>query len=207
MNLTTICRLLGLAGVLIVLGAGTARGVCPVPIANECNGGSAWFGLRNDGANIAHGQSFVLSCESLLMSTEISVFNAGLSNNGVPPMVYGDQVHCAIVDASWNVLATATYVNPYNFGHYWMIFDFSSQNLILQPGNYALLAYTNVPRQTGVKFCLSDLYPDGVRYSSVAGLTGPWSSFPTLDLPFHVSVAVPTAVETPSWGAIKALYR
>jgi len=208
MNLTTICRLGGLAGVLLILAAGTASGVCPSSIGTDCSGGTAWFGLRWDGANVAHGQSFSLSCESLLMSVEIPVFNAGAPNVGVPPMVQGDLIHCVIVDPGWTIHATATYENPYNFGHYSMSFDFSQLNVKLPPGNYVLLAYTNVPRWTSVEFCTADYYPGGVRYVSLAGLAGPWTSSPNLDTTFRVTVAdVPTAIAPPTWGAIKALYR
>jgi hypothetical protein len=50
-------------GLILLMASGVAWS-CPDLIEVDCGGGSAWFGLRHDGANVAHGQSYLLDCSS-----------------------------------------------------------------------------------------------------------------------------------------------
>jgi hypothetical protein len=113
-----------------------------------------------------------------------------------------------MVDLNWNEYGTATAGMPFDVGNDWMSFDFSALDLKLDPGTYVLLVYTNVPRQASIEFCTGDFYPGGVRYTSLNGLAGPWTTFPGLDIPFRVTVEDnPVSVESDTWGGVKALYR
>ncbi len=196
-----------LAALALFVGAASAD--CPELIEVDCGGGSAWFGLRHDGANIGHGQSFLLECNSLLLSVEMIVKNNGLPNGGVPPMVAGDPIYCVIADLEWNEYATGEAAMPFDVGEDWVSFDFNSEGIPLDAGIYLWLLYTDVPRQASVIFCPEgDSYPDGERYASLDGLNGPWFPNPgTIDDPFRVWLMPMTPVEDETWGSIKAMFK
>jgi hypothetical protein len=203
-----MCRLLSTI-VLAVVVAGPAWSVpCPDLISAECGGGSAWFGLRGDGANIGQGQTVLLPCEAVLTSVEFYLINNGQPNGGVPPMLMGDPISVTVFDQNMLPRGTATALMPADVGEGWLPFVFVS--VTLDPGLYLLVAYTDVPRQASFRFCPSgDAYPDGERYSSLNGLAGPW--FPnsgTIDDPFRVHlINGPTDTEAGTWGSVKNLYR
>ena len=194
---------------LAVAVAGPAWSVpCPDLISAECGGGSAWFGLRGDGANVGQGQTVLLPCDALLTSVEFYLLNNGQPNQGVPPMVAGDPISVTVFDAAMVPVATATAAMPLDVGEGWISFIFDSAPL--SPGLYLFAAYTDVPRQASMRFCpTGDAYPDGARHSSLGGLGGPW--FPNgamMDDPFRVHlINGPTPTESGTWGSVKALYR
>ena len=202
-------RWLSIVIVVVVAMVGPAwSGPCPDLISAECGGGSAWFGLRWDGANIGQGQTVLLPCEALLTSVEFYLINNGQPNAGVPPMLAGDPISVTVLDQAMTPLGTATANMPWDVGDGWVSFEFES--LTLSPGLYLMAAYTDVFRQASFRFCpTGDAYPDGERHSSLGGLAGPW--FPnggTIDDPFRVHlISTPTATEAGTWGSVKALYR
>ena len=169
--------------------AGTAP--CPDNIFAECGGGSSWFGLRWDGANIACGQTVLLPCHSKLLQVEFDFYNRGLPNGGVPPMIQGDTISLALLDLDWNHYGTAQTIMPFDIGSGRVTFDFNNQDLVLQSGLYLFAAFTNVPRQCSMVFCPNqDPYPHGGRYSSDNGFAGPWQpSYASADIPFRVHLS------------------
>jgi hypothetical protein len=199
-----------LSTILLVAAVSTPAGALPCPnlISTECTGGSAWFGLRWDGANVGQGQTVLLPCEAVLTSVEFYVINTGQPNGGVPPMLAGDPISVTVFDPAMVPIATATANMPMNVGEGWIPFIFDS--VTLGPGLYLFAAYTDVPRQASFRFCpTGDSYPDGERFSSLGGLGGPW--FPnsgTIDDPFRVHLLNgPVATQESTWGSVKALYR
>jgi hypothetical protein len=196
-----------LAALALFVGAASAD--CPELIEVDCGGGSAWFGLRHDGANIGQGQSFFLECNSLLLSVETIVRNNGLPNSGVPPMVAGDPIYCVIADLEWSVYASSVAAMPFDVGESWVSFDFNGDGIPLDAGTYLWLLYTDVPRQAAIIFCPGgDSYPDGERYSSLDGLNGPWyPNSGTIDDPFRVWLMPITPVEDETWGSVKAMFK
>ncbi len=204
-----IClRFLG-AGLLILSTLGIAWS-CPPLIEVDCGGGSAWFGLRHDNANVAHGQTYLLECSSRVLSIEVQIINSGQPNGGVPPMVAGDPIFCAIADAGLAILGTSEASIPWDVGEGWVSFDFEALDLELEAGSYYWLLYTDVPRQASVVFCPgADSYPDGGRYASLDGINGPWSpNDGVIDDPFRAHLLpLVTPVQNSIWGNVKALYR
>lgn len=182
---------------------------CPEYLESTCGGGSAWFGLRHDGANIGQGQSVLLECNSAVASVEFSFMVTGSPNGGVESMVAGDEIHVALVDADDNLLVTATTALPANIFNAWLEFTFPP-GFIVPAGQYKLLAYTNVPRQCSFAFCYnSEGYADGQRQVSVNGIDGPWSGGSSgFDVPFQLYLEPGTvANEDLTWDSLKANYR
>ena len=159
---------------------------CPDLIFAECGGGSAYFGLRWDGANIGQGQTVLLPCPAYLLGVEFYFFNNGNPNGGVPPLVQGDPLYVTVMDLDMNIFGTATAPMPFNVGEDWILFPFDS--LELAAGLYLFAAYTDVPGQCSFAFCPGqDPYPDGERYASLNGLAGPWVPWYGIhDVPFRV---------------------
>ena len=40
---------------------------CPDLLEADCSGGTSWFGLRHDGANVGQGQTATLICDSAVL--------------------------------------------------------------------------------------------------------------------------------------------
>jgi hypothetical protein len=138
------------------------------------------------------------------------VGNNGQPNSGVPPMIEGDPMFCAIADPDFVIYGVSEAIMPWDVGQDWVTFDFSALDLDLEAGSYFWLLYTEVPRQASVVFCPDgDEYPDGGRYASLGGIDGPW--FPNdgvMDDPFRAHLLpLVTPVQDSVWGIVKALYR
>jgi hypothetical protein len=192
---------------LILLTAGTApANECPELIAVDCGGGSAWFGLRGDGANIAQGQTVTLPCDTYLLAVEFKFVNTGNPNGNVPSMVTGDPIYVTVFDLDMNDYGTATGLMPFDVGEDWIMFDFGQ--LPLDAGLYLMAAWTDVPRQCNVRFCPDqDPYPVGERYGSWDGYTGPWFPWYGIDdVPFRVYLDEPVDAESATWSGVKATY-
>ena len=105
-----MCTRLSIAvavAVAVAMAGPAWSGPCPDLISAECGGGSAWFGLRGDGANIGQGQTVTLPCDTAVLGVEFMFQGAGNPNGAVPSMVAGDEIHVVLMDADRNHLATA----------------------------------------------------------------------------------------------------
>jgi len=183
---------------------------CPDLIEGQCSGGSAWFGLRYDGAVVSQGQTVTLVCDSAVLSAEFMFIVNGNSNVGVPSMVAGDEIHLALADSEGNHMVTATAVIPSDIFDGWLNFVFT-ENFVVPAGQYQLLAYTTVERQCGFRFAVgvgADCYEGGNRVASLNGINGPWFDFGANDTPFRLNIledVLPNVSRT--WDSIKGLYR
>jgi len=156
-------------------------------IGTDCSGGYAWFGLRGDGMNIASGQSILLTSRAEVLRTEFYFRNTGGSNQGVHTLYWGDRVSADIRSlGGGTVYGTANTAFPFNVGEGWVSFNFEPQGIVLEPGQYLLTVYTDVPRQSAIRYCPDqDAYPDGERYSSYWGGGGSFSPYGTIDMSFR----------------------
>lgn len=196
---------------LLIMGAFPALAQdCPELIEADCGGGTAWFGLRHDGANVAQGHSVTLPCDATVISMEFIFVVSGNPNGGVPSMVAGDEINLALVDAEGNQLTTATTALPANQYNDWLTFTFA-EGFVVPAGQYELRAYTTVERQCSMAFCVgdeADVYDGGDRVASVNGLEGPWFEFSGTDAPFRLHLDPGTvANDARAWGSVKGLYR
>lgn len=199
--------LLSLLMILTLSGAVFAQ--CPDLIELDCGGGSAWFGLRHDGANVAQGQTVTLECDAAILGAEFKFIVTGNPNGGVPSMVAGDEIMMTVVDVDGNEIMTASAPVPADVYSDWLSFEFP-EDMTVPAGVYTFAAYTTVQAQCGIVFCPSeDLYTEGERVVSLNGLEGPWGSFPDgHDIPFRVhlnSDSVPT--DAVSLTNIKGLFQ
>lgn len=196
---------------IILMGSfATMAHACPELIEAECAGGSAWFGLRHDGANIGQGHTVTLICDSAVISAEFMFIVGGNPNGGVPSMVAGDEIHVALLDADGNLMTTATTALPSDIFDDWLEFDFPG-NVVVPAGQYKIVAYTTVEKQCSFRFAYgdgADCYDGGARIVSVNGLEGPWSDGGVNDAPFrlHVMEGI-VANESRVLGSVKGLYR
>ena len=194
--------------VLALAIAPAALAQCPDLIELDCGGGSAWFGLRHDGANIGQGQTVTLECDAAILGVEFKFIVTGNPNGGVPSLVAGDEVHVAVVDADGLQIMMATSTIPADIFNDWLSFEFP-EDMTVPAGVYLLAAYTTVPRQCGFWFCPGeDLYPDGVRMVSLDGIDGEWFSFPDgHDVPFRVHLnSNGVAIDAVTWSGVKMLF-
>ena len=100
---------------------------CPDLIEADCAGGTAWFGLRHDGANVAQGHTVTLPCDAEVLSIEFMFQVTGNPNGGVPSMVAGDEIHVALIDAEGNNLVTATSAVPADVFDGWIEFTYPEE--------------------------------------------------------------------------------
>ena len=190
---------------------------CPPLIQTGCahgiRTGIVWFGLRHDGANIGVGQSVTFECPTRLLGVEFQFAVHGTGNNGVPPLLPGDEVQMSVLKLSGVVLmtVTATLTGPINGGVNapWIFFDFSEVEHRLDPGQYLLATHTDLPQQDGVSYCnYDDDYAGGERRISHNGLAGPWFPEAAHDLPFRIyREPYPVASSLITWSTVKATYR
>ncbi len=194
---------------IAVILASTAFAQCPDLIELDCGGGSAWFGLRHDGANVAQGQTVTLECDAAILSAEFKFIVTGNPNGGVPSMVAGDEIMMTVVDVDGNAIMTATSAVPSDTFNDWLSFEFP-EDMTVPAGVYTFAAYTAVERQCSIWFCPGeDLYTEGVRVVSLNGLEGPWGSFgDNHDMPFRVYLnSDSVAADAVSLSAIKGLFQ
>jgi hypothetical protein len=201
-------KTLATATVLLLFTAG-ALAQCPDLIELDCGGGTAWFGLRHDGANVAQGQTVTLPCDGAILSAEFKFVITGNPNAGVPSLVAGDAIHVAVQDSDGLTIMMATATVPANVYSGWISFEFP-EDMTVPAGVYLFAAYTTVEGQCSFAFCPDeDLYPEGVRMASLNGIDGPWFDFVDgHDVPFRVYVnSDSVAAETRSLSSIKGLFR
>jgi hypothetical protein len=184
---------------------------CPDLLEADCGGGTAWFGLRHDGANIGQGQTVTLDCETAVLSVEFLFQVTGMPNGEVPSMIAGDEIHVVLMDADGNHLASATTAVPADVFTDWLEFSFP-EDFVVPAGQYQLAAYTTVERQCAFAFCVgdgADDYDGGQRIVSLNGIDGPWFDFGTgHDVPFRLHLdSGSVANEVNAWGSVKGLYR
>jgi len=182
---------------------------CPDLIELDCGGGTAWFGLRHDGADVAQGQTVTLECDAAILGVEFKFQVTGNPNGGVPSMVAGDEIHVTVVDMDNNQIMTATTPIPEDIWNDWISFEFP-EDMVVPAGEYLFAAYTTVERQCSIWFCPGeDLYEEGARMVSLGGLDGTWGAFGDgHDIPFRVhlnSGGVP--VDNVSLTNIKGLFQ
>jgi hypothetical protein len=204
-------RIFLLALLIILMGSFSAMADdCPDLIEGECAGGTAWFGLRHDGAVVAQGQTVTLICDSAVLSAEFMFVVSGNPNAGVPSMVAGDEIHLVLADADGNHLTSATAAIPTDVFDDWLEFIFP-ENFVVPVGQYKLLAYTTVERQCSFRFAYgdgADCYDGGNRVVSVNGIEGPWGDSGVNDTPFRLHLLgdiLPN--ESHTWDSIKGMYR
>ncbi len=183
---------------------------CPDLIEADCAGGTAWFGLRHDDANVAQGQTATLPCEAEVLSIEFMFQVTGNPNGGVPSLVGGDEIHVALIDADGNNLVTATSAVPADIFDDWIEFTFP-EGMVVPAGLYQFSAYTTVAGNCGFHFATgddADCYDGGNRVASLNGLEGPWFDFGANDVPFRLHLSSSTvASEMRAWDSVKGLYR
>ncbi len=201
--------LLALSIVLIASFATSAQ-ACPELIEADCMGGTAWFGLRHDGAVVGQGQTATLICDSAVLSVEFMFVVNGNPNVTIPSMVAGDEIHVALLDADGNLMTSASTALPTDIFDGWLEFVFPA-DFVVPAGLYQFAAYTTVERQCAMRFAygdVTDCYDGGNRIASLNGLEGPWGWSDGNDIPFrlHLSENL-VAHENLAWGAIKGLYR
>jgi hypothetical protein len=82
-----------------------------------------------------------------------------------------------VVDDAGILLTTATTTIPADVSTGWIAFAFP-EDVTVTAGAYLFAADTNIERQCSLAFCPDeDLYPDGVRMSSLGGLeAAAWTS-------------------------------
>ena len=183
---------------------------CPELIEAECAGGTAWFGLRHDGANVGQGQTATLICDSTVLGIEFMFQVTGNPNGGIPSMVAGDEIHVALIDADGNILATATSVVPADVFNGWLEFSFPD-GMVVPAGVYQFSAYTTVERNCGFHFAYgegSNCYDGGHRVVTLNGIDGPWFDFGDDDVPFRLHLSSGSvANEMRTWDSVKGMYR
>ena len=183
---------------------------CPELISADCDGGTAWFGLRHDDANVAQGQTVTLDCDSAINQVEFRFRVTGNPNGGVPSMVAGDEIHLALVDSDDMILVTVTTALPADIFDDWLAFTFP-EGFVVPAGVYRLSAYTLVPRNCSIHFATGDnsnCYDGGHRVVSLDGIDGLWFDFGDGDIPFRLYVTPDTvANDRLVWGSIKGLFR
>jgi hypothetical protein len=183
---------------------------CPDLIEAECAGGTAWFGLRHDGANVGQGQTITLPCDSEVLSIEFMFQVTGNPNGGIPSLVAGDEIHVALIDGEGNNLTTATTAVPADVFDDWLVFNFP-EGMVVPAGQYQFSAYTTVERNCGFHFAYgegSDCYDGGNRVASLNGIEGPWFDYGLNDTPFRLHLDNGTVdTEMHPWGSVKGLYR
>jgi hypothetical protein len=205
---TNCSRLLLGSCLIALLIAPAALGQCPDLIELDCSGGTAWFGLRYDGANVAQGQTVTLPCDAAILGAEFYFHVTGNPNADVPSLMAGDEIHVTVVDDEGSYLMTATATVPADVYAGWIAFEFP-EDVTVTAGVYLFAAYTNVERQCSMAFCPGeDLYADGVRMTSMAGLEGEWFEFlDGHDVPFRVHLNSTVPVAASQWTGVKALFR
>ncbi len=183
---------------------------CPDLIEADCAGGTAWFGLRHDGANVGQGHKVTLPCDAEVLSIEFMFQVTGNPNGGVPSMVAGDEIHVALIDADGNNLITATTVVPADLFNGWLEFTFP-EGMVVPAGLYQFSAYTTVERNCAFHFAVgegADCYDGGNRVASLNGIEGPWFDYGVTDAPFRLHLSSSTvASEMRAWDSVKGLYR
>ena len=195
---------------ILLLSSFSASAQCPDLLEADCGGGSAWFGLRHDGANVGQGQTVTLPCDTAVLGVEFIFRVTGNPNGGVPSMVAGDEIHVVLMDAEENHLATATTAVPADLFDGWLEFSFPENSVVA--GQYQLAAYTTVERQCSIVFCTgedADDYDGGERIVSLNGIDGPWGVFGSgHDVPFRLHLDLDAVTnEIGTWSSVKGLYR
>lgn len=195
---------------MMLMGALPAIAQCPDLIEANCDGGTAWFGLRHDGAQVGQGQSFTMECNAEVLGAEFRFVVTGNPNGGIPSMVAGDDIHVILMDADENVLTSATTALPADIYDDWLAFDFPP-GMVVPAGQYRVLAYTEVSRNCAFRFGYgegADCYDGGTRWASLGGLEGPWFDMGPGDVPFRVHLNDgQVGAELRSWDSVKGLYR
>ncbi len=183
---------------------------CPELIEADCAGGTAWFGLRHDGANVGQGQTATLICDSTVLGIDFMFQVTGNPNGGIPSMIAGDEIHVALIDADGNILATATNTVPADVFNGWLEFSFPA-GMVVPAGLYQFSAYTTVERNCSFHFAYgdgSDCYDGGNRVTSLNGIDGPWFGSSNNDVPFRLHLTSGSvANEMRAWDAVKGMYR
>ncbi len=183
---------------------------CPDLVEADCAGGTAWFGLRHDGANIGQGQSVTLICDSAILGVDFMFVVTGNPNGGVPSLLAGDEIHVDLIDADENHLVTVTTAVPTDLFDDWLEFSFPD-GLVVPAGEYRFAAYTTVERVCAFRFGYgegADCYDGGYRVTSYNGSEGPWFHSTTNDVPFRLHLdSSSVATEILSWGSVKGMYR
>ncbi len=204
----TKLRMLLFVLALTGLAASSALAQCPDLIEADCGGGSAWFGLRHDGANVAQGHTLTLPCDGAPLSAEFHFMVNGNPNGGVPSMIAGDEIHVVLMDADDNHIMMATSTVPADIYDGWISFEFPP-DMTVPAGLYKLAAYTTVERQCSFAFCPDqDVYDGGNRIVSIGGIDGPWGGFSDHDAPFRFFIdsnGVP--VEVTNLSSLKGQFR
>ena len=181
--------MIALKNVLLVTGLAM---ICAAPalgdtlIDNDCDGGTAYFGLRSDGANVGQGQSITVTERSVITHVEFEFVIPSGPSSGIDPLGPGDLISFQVqhFGGGW-ITGTAAPV-PGTPGPHWIDFDLPLLGPVLEPGQYQLLAVTVYPRYASVTFCPDgDPYPGGDRFASLNGIAGPWFSHAD-DLAFRV---------------------
>ncbi len=91
--------------------SGLALG-CPDYQEADCDTGWAWFGLRGDDSNISQGQIVTLDCDASVVRAEFKFQIPTNPNQGVPPMVVGDEIQATLMDMDSNIINTTTSLIP-----------------------------------------------------------------------------------------------
>jgi hypothetical protein len=168
--------------------------------------GSALFGFRYDGVRLHQGQAFTVDClsEFHTVAFQLSVFEGG-DINGVPYLQAGNPIMCGIYTTEGDAITTFFSPMPHSNGTEWIVFDFTGDQLILEPGEYFAAMRTFDDKCAGVIFNSSDHGP-GYKVTQVD--SNPWSFSPTSDLN-HEIVMTDSFVENEDagWGEIKSMFR
>ncbi len=202
--------MVALLAILFVISLSSIAVACPEYYESGCDGGWAYFGLRFDDANMAHGQIITLDCDASVSSVEFLYRVSGNPIHDMPSLVEGDEITAAVMDMDNNIIVTTSNTVPADIYTGWIEFVFP-EGFIVPAGQYKVVTTTNVPRQCTIGFCYEgeDLYDGGQRTVSSNGIDGPWGVYENdYDLAFRLHLnegSVPT--QTRHWGSIKGMYR
>ena len=199
-----------MTAVLATLAMAPAAGWAQCGIGDQLNSdlGNHYLGLRQDGARLGMGQSFELDCRARFDTAAGRIeVDANDPPAAIADMTASDEVIATLLDENLNTLATLTQPLGFDDGKKWLVFDFQSQGIVLEPGTYSVVFHTTVDAFAAISTTGGTEMHPGTR---VAYWNGAFSAQPASfgDTDFRVTWnanAVP--VETAGWGAVKASFR
>jgi hypothetical protein len=189
---------------LLLIGSIGAHAECFTESLITSGPGAAYLGLRFDGVYLNHGQTFEVDCTSELESAALQLkVTEGGSYSGVPHLQAGDILVFALfsIDGSLMVVDFATM--PHSDGTEWVISDFSTQQIILEPGSYFIAISPYDDKSAGIMFSPSDI-GDGYK---VTQHDDEWDHVEDNDINHEIVLTQDyVGNNNVSWGEVKAMF-
>ena len=167
---------------------------------------SNWIGLHTSGVSFGQGQSFLLSCGSRLETVSFQL-SWGVDYPPVRSLVVGDVLSVAVLtDAGFEVARTDWTVDE-NSASKFVAFDFIPQNLLLPPGAYLAVCWTDAPACGGFDRTDDDVAGGSWMQSLTPNDPTSWVDQAGESVHRIVLDSNVTPLEDASWGTVKLRFR